>query len=56
MGRKTAGTDRDKKKKIKWRPHGCLSGKLATAKRGGVTRPKLLHAEKVYLIIYLIIY
>lgn len=36
VGRKTAVTDRNKKKKIKWRPRGCLSGELATAKRGGV--------------------
>lgn len=29
MGSKTAGTDRDKKKKIKWRPRGCRRGEPA---------------------------
>lgn len=33
VGSKTAGTDRDKKKKIKWRPRGCRGGEPARGKR-----------------------
>lgn len=40
VGRKSAGTDQDKEKKIKRRPRRCLSGEGRIEREGEVKRPE----------------